>query len=60
MILVAATCGMLSACDASRKGVAETDKFDYTVEQFADLQSCAIRCRDLTNSRSSRKSWSTT
>ena len=38
MILVAATCGMLSACDASRKGVAETDKFDYTVEQFADLQ----------------------
>ncbi len=38
LIFAAATCGILSACNPSPKTAAETDKFDYTVEQFADLQ----------------------
>lgn len=36
--MVCAAFAMLTACGSSTKNTAEADKFDYTVEQFADLQ----------------------
>ena len=37
-LLVCAAFALLTACSGSKTTTAEADKFDYTVEQFADLQ----------------------
>ena len=47
-----AALSMLTACGgASQQTTAEAEKFDYNVEQFADLQ------MDLRNSHSSKNNW---
>ena len=35
---MAVTAALLSSCGGAKTTTAEADKFDYTVEQFADLQ----------------------
>ena len=37
-LIVCAAFALLTACSGSKTTTAEADKFDYTVEQFADLQ----------------------
>ena len=37
-LMVCAAFALLTACSGSKTTTAEADKFDYTVEQFADLQ----------------------
>ena len=37
-LIACAAFALLTACSGSKKTTAEADKFDYTVEQFADLQ----------------------
>ena len=36
--MICAAFSLLTACSGSKTTTAEADKFDYTVEQFADLQ----------------------
>jgi dipeptidyl-peptidase-3 len=38
LISMAVTAALLSSCGGAKTTTAEADKFDYTVEQFADLQ----------------------
>lgn len=38
LIIVVSALSLLTACGGTPKTTAEADKFDYTVEQFADLQ----------------------
>ena len=58
-----AALSMLTACGgASQQTTAEAEKFDYNVEQFADLQILiyrfyAIAYLDLRNSHSSKNNW---
>ena len=37
-LIACAAFALLTACSGSKTTTAEADKFDYTVEQFADLQ----------------------
>lgn len=37
-ISMAVTATILASCGGAKTTTAEADKFDYTVEQFADLQ----------------------
>ena len=41
--MVCAAFALLTACSGSKTTTAEADKFDYTVEQFADLQTLRYR-----------------
>ena len=38
LILMTVAATLLTSCGGSKTTTAEADKFDYTVEQFADLQ----------------------
>ena len=38
LILVTVAATLLTSCGGSKTTTAEADKFDYTVEQFADLR----------------------
>ena len=42
-ISMAVTATILASCGGAKTTTAEADKFDYTVEQFADLQICGTR-----------------
>ena len=47
---MATALSLLTACGGAPQTTAEADKFDYTVEQMADLQSLRYRgpgCEDL-------------
>ena len=48
-LIACAAFALLTACSGSKTTTAEADKFDYTVEQFADLQILRYRVPDFEN-----------
>ena len=46
---------MLTSCGMSKTEVSQTDDFDYTVEQFADLQILRYKVTDFENVTLKRK-----
>ncbi|WP_291528748.1 dipeptidyl-peptidase 3 family protein [Bacteroides sp. UBA939] len=48
-LMVCAAFALLTACSGSKTTTAEADKFDYTVEQFADLQILRYRVSGFEN-----------
>ena len=49
LISVVAAVSLLTACGGAQKTTAEAEKFDYTVEQFADLQILRYRVPEFEN-----------
>ena len=49
LILMTVAATLLTSCGGSKTTTAEADKFDYTVEQFADLQILRYKFPDLRN-----------
>lgn len=48
---------LLTACGGNPKTTAEAEKFDYTVEQFADLQIYVTAYQVLRICPSNKKNW---
>lgn len=48
---------LLTACGGNPKTTAEAEKFDYTVEQFADLQILHTAYQVLRICPSNKKNW---
>ena len=46
---MAVTAALLSSCGGAKTTTAEADKFDYTVEQFADLQILRYKVHEFEN-----------
>ena len=55
LISVMVAASLLTACGGAPKTTAKAEKFDYTVEQFADLHIYAIAYRSLRTCLSNRK-----
>ena len=49
LMSVAVAASLLTACGGAQKTTAEAEKFDYTVEQFADLQILRYRVPEFEN-----------
>ena len=49
LILMTVAATLLTSCGGSKTTTAEAEKFDYTVEQFADYRYCVIKFPDLRN-----------
>ena len=52
---MAVTAALLSSCGGAKTTTAEADKFDYTVEQFADLQILRYKVPEFETDRKSTR-----
>lgn len=57
LISMVTALSLLTACGGNPKTTAEAEKFDYTVEQFADLQILRYRVPGFEDLSSNKKNW---